>query len=185
MENHDILSPALQKYYSALKSLSDFGFGDSFFDDVSSLDTFFSEFRNITFVIQKGLKTEKNKKTYEDLRDTLLSGDTLKWFVETRNKTTKQKPFSLKKELIVDLYLPQGITRLTHKNLTVDFDDTFDKALESIKSIFINKLGLVEIFFSVKIRFIENDSEVELSTDSVFKCRIPAWSGKIYKLKPL
>lgn len=31
----------------------------------------------------------------------------------------------------------------------------------------------------------ENDSEVELSTDSVFKCRIPAWSGKIYKLKPL
>ena len=68
MENHEILAPALQKFYSALKSLDEFGRYGIFFDDVSNLDKFFSEFRNITFVIQKNLKTEENKKTYEELR---------------------------------------------------------------------------------------------------------------------
>ena len=53
MENHEILAPALQKFYSALKSLDEFGRDGNFFDDVSNLDKFFSEFRNITFVIQK------------------------------------------------------------------------------------------------------------------------------------
>ena len=69
MGKHDIIFPALQKYYSALKSLNDFGQSGNFFADVSSLDTFFSEFRNITFVIQKGLKTIENKKIYKDNRD--------------------------------------------------------------------------------------------------------------------
>ena len=53
MKNHEILAPALQKFYSALKSLDEFGRYGNFFDDVSNLDKFFSEFRNITFVIQK------------------------------------------------------------------------------------------------------------------------------------
>lgn len=38
MEAHEILAPALQKYYSALKSLYDFGQQGDFFDDVSNLD---------------------------------------------------------------------------------------------------------------------------------------------------
>ena len=105
MENHEILAPALQKFYSALKSLDEFGRYGNFFDDVSNLDKFFSEFRNITFVIQKNLKTEENKKTYEELRDSLLSGDTLKWFINTRNKTTKERPFELKKELVFTSWL--------------------------------------------------------------------------------
>ena len=50
MSNHEILGPALQKYYSALKSLYDFGQHGDFFDDVSNLDKFFSEFRNITLL---------------------------------------------------------------------------------------------------------------------------------------
>lgn len=97
MINHNILSSALQKYYSALKSLNAFGFNDNFFDDVSSLDTFFSEFRNITFVVQKSLGDKENKDIYDKLRIDFLTGDTLKWFVCTRNETTKEKPFPLKK----------------------------------------------------------------------------------------
>lgn len=96
MECHNIVFPALQKYYSALKSLDDFGCRGNFFDDVSNLDTFFSEFRNVTFVIQKELRTEENKRIYLELRSKYLTGDTLKWFIETRNSTTKEKPFSLK-----------------------------------------------------------------------------------------
>ena len=99
MENHAILEAALQKYYSALKSLDEFGKYGDFFNDVSNLDKFFSEFRNITFVIQKNLKLEENKKIYEELREHFLVGDTLKWFVDARNKTTKENPFDLKKEL--------------------------------------------------------------------------------------
>ena len=162
MENHDILSPALQKYYSALQSLNDFGSKGNFFDDVAQLDKFFSEFRNITFVIQKGVKTEENKKSYEALRNRLLTGETLKWFVDTRNRVTKQKPFPLKKELIIDVYLPNEKFRLKNKKLLIDFDETFDGVVSIIKEMFINDLGLVEVFFSARINFSEDGSDVDL-----------------------
>lgn len=126
MENHEILAPALQKFYSALKSLDEFGRYGNFFDDVSNLDKFFSEFRNVTFVIQKNLKTEENKKTYVGLRDSFLAGDTLKWFIDTRNKTTKERPFELKKELVIDLYLPNGLYTLKDSRLVVDVDAASD-----------------------------------------------------------
>ena len=181
MENHIILLPALQKYYSALKSLNEFGFGDNFFDDVASLDTFFSEFRNITFVIQKGLKTEENKEKYTKLRDAMLYGDTLKWFIESRNKTIKEKPFPLKKGLVINVYLPHETIRLNQDNLTVDFDETFEDVLNGIKSIFITKLKLIEVFFSVQIRFFEEYSEVDLYPK--IKCGLIQMNEFMQKIK--
>lgn len=160
MGNHDILFPALQKYYSALKSLNDFGCCGNFFDDVSRLDNFFSEFRNITFVIQKGLCTVENKTIYENLRNELLTSDTLKWFVSTRNKTTKETPFPLKKRLIIDVYLSEGIYRLRNDNLTVDFDKTFDDALIMVKNAL--NCDFPEIHFSSKICFNEDGSDIDL-----------------------
>ena len=162
MDNHSIIFPALQKYYSALKSFDDFGCRGNFFDDVSHLDTFFSEFRNITFVVQKELKTKGNKDKYIELRDEYLSGETMKWFVETRNKTTKEKPFPLKKELKIDLYLPQGVYSMRDERLTVDFDASFSEALDAIKDIFIGKLQLVEVFFSSEIVFSEEGHNIDL-----------------------
>ena len=38
MHDHEIISAAFQKYFSALKALDTFGKSGSFFDDVSSLD---------------------------------------------------------------------------------------------------------------------------------------------------
>ncbi|WP_312060872.1 hypothetical protein [Anaerotignum sp.] len=163
MDNHRIIFPALQKYYSALKSLDNFGCcGGNFFDDVSHLDTFFSEFRNITFVVQKELKTKENKDKYIELRNKYLSGETMKWFVDTRNKTTKERPFPLKKELKIDLYLPEGICSLRDEQLTVDFDTSFSEVLDVIKDIFFRKLHLVEIFFSSKIVFSEEGHDIDL-----------------------
>jgi len=162
MDNHNIIFPALQKYYSALKSLDDFGCHGNFFDDVSHLDTFFSEFRNITFVIQKELKSKENMDTYIDLRNKYLSGETMKWFIETRNKTIKEKPFPLKKELKIDLYLPHGVYSIRDERLTVDFDTSFSEALEAIKNFFIEKLQLVEVFFSSKIIFSEEGNDIDL-----------------------
>lgn len=106
MFNHEIVSVMLQKFYSALKSLEEFGANGDFYDDVSSLDKFFSEFRSITFVLQKHLKTEENKKIYNELCDSLLKTDNLKWFVDIRNEVVHETPFQLKKELSLDIYLP-------------------------------------------------------------------------------
>lgn len=40
----DYLFPALQKYYSALNSLERFNKEANFFDNISALDSFFSEY---------------------------------------------------------------------------------------------------------------------------------------------
>ena len=149
MSNHEILGPALQKYYSALKSLYEFGLQGDFFDDVSNLDKFFSEFRNITFVVQKGVSKE-NKVIYTELRTQYLTGEISKWFVDTRNKTIKEKPFDLKKELCLDLYLPGGVFTLTDSRLVVNFEDSFDDALEFIRTAFLEQFGLKEIFLHQK-----------------------------------
>lgn len=162
MSNHSIRASALQKYYSALKSLDAFGQEEDFFDDVSNLDKFFSEFRNITFVIQKGLESKENKEVYQKLRADFLTGDILKWFVDTRNVTTKEHPFDLKKELIIDVYLPTGLYRISDTRLVVDLDASFDHALAYIRSVFFDKLHLVEVDFTTKIVFRENNSEIEL-----------------------
>ena len=51
--NDNLLVPAAQKLYSALSSLERFSKHNDFFDNISSLDSFLSEYRNVTFVIQK------------------------------------------------------------------------------------------------------------------------------------
>lgn len=162
MEKHSIIFPTLQKYYSTLKSLGNFGLSGNFFDDVSSLDTFFSEFRSVTFVIQKAVGAGDGKQIYEKLRDEHLTGDSLKWFMDVRNKVVHQNPFPLKKALIIDVYLVGGTVRLNDPSLLVDLDKTFDEALTAIKNIFISKLKLIEVFFSARVIFNEDGADVEL-----------------------
>lgn len=162
MENHEVLAPTLQKYYSALKALYDFGRQGDFFDDVSNLDKFFSEFRNITFVVQKAVKTEEGKTFYSQLRTKYLTGEISKWFVDIRNKTTKERPFDLKKELRFDLYSPTGVVELTDSRLVVNFEESFADALDFIRADILKKYELKEIFFTGKIIFSESGSEVEL-----------------------
>lgn len=161
MRCHEIMFPALQKYYSALKSLDEFDRVGNFFDDVSNLDKFFSEFRNITFVIQKAVKKDENKKIYTELREKYLSGDTAKWFVTERNKITKEKPFDLTKELIIDMYLPFGIFSLKDENLKIDFNESFEKNIDYIRSFWIEELGLTEVYFTSKIIFREANESID------------------------
>lgn len=163
MFNHEIVSVMLQKFYSTLKSLEEFGVNGDFYDDVSSLDKFFSEFRSITFVLQKHLKTEENKKIYNELCNSLLKTDNLKWFVDIRNEVVHETPFQLKKELSLDIYLPGGETlKIKDDRLVVDVSASFFDALEYIKEFFIEELGLIEVFFSCKITFYENDKVVDI-----------------------
>ena len=98
-----LLYPAYQKFYSALSSLDRFNKEADFFDNTSCLDSFFSEYRNITFVIQSQLAHTSFFKAYEINRDKYLTDH---WFVKKRNETTKQKPFQLIKEIAITIYLP-------------------------------------------------------------------------------
>lgn len=163
MHNHDIVYAAFQKYYSSLKALYDFGCTGDFFDDVSALDKFFSEFRNITFVIQKHLSCDMYKEEYKKLREKHLINDTMKWFVDTRNETTKENPFELKKELVIDIYLPNGETlSLQDERLIINVEDPFVSALEYIRSFFMDNLKVVEVFFTSRILFKQSNKEMDL-----------------------
>lgn len=92
--NDNLLVPAAQKLYSALSSLERFSKHNDFFDNISSLDSFLSEYRNVTFVIQKSLAHTNLLSIYEETRDEFLSGDLGKWFVGKRNEVLKEHPFS-------------------------------------------------------------------------------------------
>lgn len=109
MSTFNLLYPAFQKFYSALNSLNRFSKEKNFFDNISSLDTFFSEFRNVTFVLQKSLANTQYISVYEKNRDKYLSE--FRWFVEKRNEITKEHPFRL--------YVPGGaghVKRIIHEN---------------------------------------------------------------------
>ena len=116
----DLLYPAFQKFYSALSSLERFRKEKSFFENISSLDTFFSEFRNVTFVLQKSLAHTGYMSLYEKLRNKYLSE--LKWFVENRNETTKEHPFELVKKIEITAYMPWGSFEILEKQFSVNDD---------------------------------------------------------------
>ena len=84
-----LLYPALHKFYSALNSLEKFEKGTNFFENIAYLDNFFSEYRNITFVLQKSLAHTEFKAIYEGLRNEYLVNDVCKWFIDKRNEVVK------------------------------------------------------------------------------------------------
>ena len=103
---------ALQKFYSALKNLNNFSTNNDIIDNISALDCFFSEFRNITFVLQKDFKDNNLSEEYEKLNLKYLKNDNMKWFINKRNSTTKQAPISLEKNIIIEIYLPYNRIRV-------------------------------------------------------------------------
>lgn len=152
----DLLFPAFQKFYSALSSLERFRNENSFFDNISCLDTFFSEFRNITFVLQKSLAHTAYMPIYEKLRTKHLSN--LKWFVETRNQTTKEHPFELVKQIEITAYMPWRSFEILEKRYTITDDQPLSSIIDESKS-FLDKIHPVEVFFSARFSFFEQDSD--------------------------
>ena len=63
----DILLPAYQKLYAALQSLERFNKGQDLFENIACIDSFLSEFRNVTFVLQKSLAHTKYIAVYDTL----------------------------------------------------------------------------------------------------------------------
>lgn len=153
-----LLYPAYQKFYSAMSHLERFDKEINFFDNISAIDGFFNEYRNITFVMQESLKHTEFFSVYEKNRDRFLTDH---WFVKKRNETIKQKPFDLIKEIKITLYLPFGGFTVSEKIFSVENDTPLDSVLTELK----NMLSVVdphEVCFSVAFSFHEADSDIDL-----------------------
>ena len=122
-----LLFPAYQKLYSALSHLERFDKESNFFDNISAIDNFFNEYRNITFVMQESLRHTEFFSAYEKNRDEFLTDH---WFVDKRNETIKQKPFNLIKEVTVTLYLPFGGFTVSEKQYSVANDEQLESTLQ-------------------------------------------------------
>ncbi len=149
-----LLYPSLHKFYSALSSLEKFEKGTNFFDNISYLDNFFSEYRNITFVLQKSLANTPFISTYEKLRDQYLVNDVGRWFVEKRNEVIKQQPFNLEKRIVISIYSGKNTFSLPELIFTIDNDVKISTIVDSLQSTFISS-GQLEVMFSAEFLFYE------------------------------
>jgi hypothetical protein len=103
-QTNGLMYPALQKFYSSLKSIINVKPDASFFDNISNIDNFFSEFRSITFVMQKSFDTPSLKRLYEEQRNIFLINNEMKWFDKERVKTIHKQPFQLIKRIQIIIY---------------------------------------------------------------------------------
>lgn len=160
-KSRGLLYPALHKFYSALSSLEKFEKGTNFFDNVSYLDNFFSEYRNITFVLQKSLSSTPFISIYEKLRDQYLVNDVGRWFVEKRNEVLKQQPFNLEKRIVISIYSGQSTLAFRELIFTIDNDVEIGTIVESMRTTFIS-FGQLELMFSAEFTFYEHGHSKDL-----------------------
>lgn len=156
-----LLYPAMHKFYSALSSLEKFEKGSNFFDNISSLDNFLSEYRNVTFVLQKSLAHTKYLPIYEELREKFLVNDVCKWFIEKRNAVLKQQPFDLEKRIRITLYSADKILSLPEYVYTIENDVEYSSIIDSLRKQFL-ELDSTEVCFSAEFSFYEAGSKEDL-----------------------
>ncbi|WP_129053982.1 hypothetical protein [Flavobacterium sp. YO64] len=161
-----LLYPALHKFYNALSSLEKFEKGTDFFDNISYLDNFFSEYRNITFVLQKSLAHTLFMPEYEKLRDQYLVNHVGKWFIEKRNEVLKQQPFNLEKRITITIYSGQTLS-LPELVFTIDNDVKISTIVDSLRETFLS-MGQLEVMFSAEFLFSEYGRTEDLYDNLIF-----------------
>ena len=163
MSEECLIYPAIQKFYNALNIVNQIDSKKYIFETIPQIDSFFSEMRNITFVMQKSFNTPELKIVYERERDKFFKNEVMKWFKDIRNETTKEHPFKLEKALDIEFYLPNFSTDTTHIRLTIDNDSNFDDLYKKLKLFLDNHYAnSVELYLSVTTTFLENGKEVDI-----------------------
>lgn len=157
----ELLYPAFQKLYSSLNSLEKFQKGNDFFDNISSLDNFFSEYRSITFSLQKSLAHSQLLGVYEELRNKYLANDVCKWFLAKRNEVLHEHPFDLEKKIQVHVYSTEMTLTLLELTFTVENDVEYSTLIDSLKESLLS-INPVEVMFSAEFSFYERDHQEEL-----------------------
>lgn len=157
----DLLLPVYQKLYAALASLERFGKGQDLYDNIACIDSFLSEYRNVTFVLQKSLAHTGYISLYENLRDKYLKNDKCSWLVKKRNEVLKERPFALEKKLILTIYLPHTANVFHSESYTIEDEVDYESLIESVKTI-ISNISAIEVFFSVEFIYKEIASDINL-----------------------
>lgn len=157
----DLLLPAYQKLYSALQSIERFNKGQDLFDNIACIDNFLSEFRNVTFVLQKSLAHTDYMSTYERLREQYLKNPQCSWLVNKRNEVLKEKPFSLEKQLILRIYLPYETGVFPTESFTIADEVDYGSLIDMVKRV-ISNIPAIEVFFSTEFVYKEIGGEVNL-----------------------
>ena len=160
-KKEDFLLPAYQKLYAALQSLERFNKGQDLFENIACIDSFLSEFRNVTFVLQKSLAHTEYISDYAILRDKYLKNEDCSWLVEKRNQVTKEKPFNLEKSFILTLYLPNGAGVFPTDPYTIEDEEDYSTIIEMVKRV-IEGIPSIEVFFSVEFVYREIGCERNL-----------------------
>ncbi len=155
----DLLFPAFQKFYSALNSLERFKKGGNFFDNISSLDTFFSEFKGIVentdFILQNTPYKELFKSRKDEIREKFI------WFHKTRDSVIHRSPFPLRKQINISIYFPDGCINVLEKDFTIDNDEEFSSLLDQLHAFFC-EIDPVEVLFSAKFSFYQGNTREDL-----------------------
>ena len=153
-----------QKFYSAVKALSNISLNSNFCDNISYIDNFLNEFRNITFMIQKNFNSDKEKKTYEELRNKyFLDDEVLKTLKILRNEIEKENPFDLVVNIECTAYL--GLIPIPSKLLSFKYDkDILNmNQINTVVYEYIKSLNLQdETFFKVNIFFTSDSKEINI-----------------------
>lgn len=167
MNTRGLLYTAFHKFYNALSSLENFEKGQNFFDNINCLDNFFSEYRNITFVLQKSLAHTEYKTTYENIRDKYLVNDVGRWFIDKRNEVLKQNPFELEKRILITIYSSEDTLMLPELIYTIDNDVKISTIIKSLHNK-LTDFGHLEVMFSTEFAFFEKGKTDELYENLIF-----------------
>lgn len=152
-----LLYPAYQKFYSALQNLKRFDKENNFFDNISSLDSFLSEYRSTTLVMQKSLGDTEYKDVYKEVSKGIWDP----FFNDQRVKTVHLHPIEIAKQINITIYLPGTNFDIQTKTFTVENDMPLSSLIDSLK-VFFNKINNTEVFFSADFTFFEKDSGADL-----------------------
>ena len=161
MMEQDLLLSAYQKLYAALESIERFSKGQDLFDNITCIDNFLSEYRNVTFVLQKSLAHTDYLSKYESLRDKYLKNPQCLWLVDKRNEVLKERPFALEKQLILNLYLPHTRGVFPSESYTIEDEVDYASLIESVKNR-IGSIPAIEVFFSTEFIYKEKGSDINL-----------------------
>ena len=152
-----LLYPAYQKFYSAISCLERFSKEKDFFSNIASLDTFFSEYRSITLVMQKSLAHTPHADFYKGVS----AGYFDPWLNTQRVKTVHTLPVEYSKKLDVTVFFPDRSFDILSQIFTIENNTPFEKIVETLKSFFV-RIDPNEVFFSAKYTFLEKDSDEDI-----------------------
>lgn len=161
IQTEGLLTPAAQKFYNAIHHLERFDICNDLFENISYIDAFLSEYRNVTFVIQKSLAHTPFIDDYSRLRDKYLKNELGTWFVEKRNEIIKEHSFELEKQIKIFFYDPLNSHILSSKVFSTKDEATYAELVEALKR-HIKSSCKIETHFSIRFIYRETGKDKDL-----------------------